>query len=233
MPGWTCGDEVGAGGKPLLPADRPLGFARKAREVLDGALLQCEERYPAQGPHSVLYLVVDRDAACVRERLDEMHRDIFGPGRADPLAPVHLEVVDRATHDALDRLAAAGLITVTTRASRPLFQEPETNSAPALAPEECAKADAHCAHAARKLKMAKLLGEGDLLGEARDALLEAALARGRALAVESRLPEPASIEDALQPPLSHAWNNALQPLREFAADSATPWRTVWERLQQF
>jgi superfamily II DNA or RNA helicase len=209
-----------------LPADRPLGFARKARERINGALLHCEERYPAQGPHSVLYVVVDREAAQWRERLNELHRDFFGPDRSDPLAPVQLEVVDRATHEALERLAAAGLIAVTTRASRPLFPEAAANSALELSPEERAKAAAHRNCAARKLKMATLLGEGDLADEARAALLDAALAVGRALAVESRMPEPAALDDALQPPLSHAWKETLQPLREFAAGPAASWKTA-------
>jgi superfamily II DNA or RNA helicase len=216
-----------------LPADRPLGFARKARERINGALLHCEERYPAQGAHSVLYVVVDRDAAQVRERLNDLHRDFFGTDRSDPLAPVQLEVVDRATHEALERLAAAGLIAVTTRANRPLFPEPAATSAPpALSPEERAKAGAHRAQAARKLKMAKLLGEGELIEEARATLLEAALMLGRALAVESRMPEPASLDDALLPPLSHAWREALQPLRDFAADPTASWRNASDRLVQ-
>jgi len=42
-----------------LARGSPTGFLRKARERINGALLQCEERYPAQGPHSVLYVVVD------------------------------------------------------------------------------------------------------------------------------------------------------------------------------
>ncbi len=216
--------------QPALPADRPLGFARRARERINGALLHCEERYPAQGSHSVLYVVVDGSAAQVRERLQELHRDFFGPGRSDPLAPVQLEVVDRATHEALERLAAAGLIAVTTRASRPLFPEPTANSPSELSSEERAKAGKHREHAGRKLKMAKLLGEGDLPEEARSALLEAALALGRALAVESRLPEPAALEDALLPPLSHAWNEALPPLRELASGSVAAWKPALDRL---
>ena len=111
--------------KSPMPADRPLSFARKARERINGALLHCEERYPSTGPHSVLYVVVDRDAAQWRERLNDLHGDFFGPGLSDPLSPVQLEVVDRATHEALERLTAAGLIAMTTRASRPLFPEPE------------------------------------------------------------------------------------------------------------
>lgn len=217
--------------KPPLPADRPLGFARKAGERINGALLHCEERYPSQGAHSVLYVVVDRDAAQWQPRLNELHQDFFGPGKSDPLAPVQLEVVDRATHEALERLAAAGLISVTTRVCRPLFPESESASVPPpLSSEERAKADAHRAQAARKLKMAKLLGEGDLIEEARAALLDAALSLGRALAVEARLPEPASLDDALLPPLSHAWKEALPPLRAFVGDPTRPWAPLAEAL---
>ena len=219
--------------KSPLPADRPLGFSRKARERINGALLHCEERYPAQGPHSVLYVVVEGNAAQWRERLNDLHHDFFGPGQSDPLAPVQLEVVDRATHEALVRLAAAGLISLTTRASRPLFPEPESDATPPpLSPEERARIDAHRAQAGRKLKMARLLGDGDLAEEARAALLEGGLALGRALAAEVRLPEPATLDDALLAPLSHCWREALTPLRGFAADAAQPWRPVMEKLEK-
>jgi hypothetical protein len=42
---------------------------------------------------------------------------------------------------------------------------------------------------------------------------------GCALAVENRLPEPPSLEDALLPPLGLAWNNALPLLRLFLRDT--------------
>ncbi len=221
-----------AAGKAPLPADRPLGFARKAHERINGALLHCEERYPSQGAHSVLYVVVDRDAGQWRARLNDLHGDFFGPGLSDPLSPVQLEVVDRATHEALERLTAAGLISITTRANRPLFPEPEAGSSPPpLSPEEQAKAAGHRTHATRKLKMAGLLGGGELLEEARAALLDAAQSLGRALAVESRSPEPTTLDDALLPPLSHCWKEALTPLRQFVADPAAPWQPVAERLE--
>jgi superfamily II DNA or RNA helicase len=216
-----------------LPADRPLGFALKARERINGALLHCEERYPSARAHSVLYVVVDCDAAQWRARLNELHQDFFGPGKSDPLAPVQLEVVDRATHEALERLATAGLICVTTRACRPLFPEPEAGSGmQLLSAEERAKANSHRAHAARKLKMARLLGGGELVEEARAALLDAALSLGRGLALEARLPEPATLDDALLPPLSHAWKEALPPLRAIQADAAHPWQPVLENLER-
>jgi superfamily II DNA or RNA helicase len=210
--------------RPELPADRSLGFARKARAQIDGALICCEERYPAQGAHSVLYVVVERDAAQHRDRLASLHQEFFGHGAGDPLAPVQLEVVDRATHDALERLAAAGLLTLTTRGARPLLPEPLANEGPApLSAEERAKVDAHRAAATRKLKMARLLGDGGLAEEARIPLLEAALSLARALAVEQRWSQPASLDETLAPPFAFAWKDVLAPLRRFAADASTPW----------
>src|ERR1019366_7170811 len=87
---------------------------------INGALLRCEERYPNDAPHSVLYVVVERDAAQYREQLNALHGEYFGPGQWDPLAPVRLEVIDRATDEALQRLIDAGLLAKTTRATRPL-----------------------------------------------------------------------------------------------------------------
>src|SRR5437660_6062405 len=77
-----------------------------------------------------------------------------------------------------------------------------------------------------QLKMAKLLGEGGLEEEARAPLREAIHNLARALAVENRLPEPASLDDALLPPLSHCWNEALPLLRSFVAEALQPWKPV-------
>jgi hypothetical protein len=218
--------------KPRLPADRSIAFAQCAFEKINGALLRCEERYPNNGPHSVLVVVVDRDAASVREKLSPLHRELFGPAQSDPLAPSHFEVIDRATEEAIQRLIEAGLLSRNTRASRPLFPiESDESAATPLSPEERAKAEGHRAQAARKLKMARLLVEGDLAQEARPALLEAAQAAARALAVENRFPEPASIEDALLPPASTWWKEGLETLRIFSADPNAPCQPLLKDLQ--
>jgi hypothetical protein len=204
----------------VLPADRALGFAQMARERINGALCRCEERFPQEGPHSVLFVVVERDAPQFRGQLESLHQDYFGPGQSDPLAPVRLEVIDRATDEALRRLIEAGLVAGTTRATRPLW--PPDQAAPPPSPLSAAereKAAAYRAQAARKLKMAGVLFGGDLAEEARAALLEAVEPLGRALAVENRLPEPPSLEDALLPPLGLSWNSALPLLRAFLRDT--------------
>ncbi|MBN8246804.1 MAG: DEAD/DEAH box helicase, partial [Verrucomicrobia bacterium] len=76
----------GTAPRPPLPADRALGFAAAAAAGLQGALAGCEERYPRDGSHSVLYVVVEGDAARWRERLTSLHDEYFQD--ADPLTPV-------------------------------------------------------------------------------------------------------------------------------------------------
>ncbi|MCX6926258.1 MAG: SNF2-related protein, partial [Verrucomicrobia bacterium] len=217
--------------KPPLPADRPRGFAAAAQKRINGALLRCEERYPNDAPHSVLYLVVERDAALYREQLSSLHEEYFGPGQWDPLSPVRLEVIDRATDEALQRLIDAGLLARTTRTSRPLWPaEPIEATPPPLSAAELEKLAAHRQLAARKLKMARVLCDAGLGEEARAALLEALPPLGCALAIQHRFPEPASLDHALLPPLSSCWKEALPLLRGFTSDVAHACQPVLEAL---
>ena len=102
---------------------------------------------------------------------------------------------------------------------------------PPLSHEEKARSAAHRAEAKRGLKLARVLGESEFADESRAALLKAAHALSRAIAIESRLPEPPSLEDALLPPLSMHWNNALTTLRQFVSDAGQPWRPAAEALE--
>lgn len=216
-----------------LPADRSLAFSRLVREKVNGALVRCEERYPQEGCHSVLFVVVDRDSQTWSEKLRPLHEELFGPDKSDPLTPTQIEVVDRATDEAIQRLIAAGLITKTTRASRPLFPEASDGEASKpLSHEEQQQAGAHRAQAQRKLKMARLLGDGGLTEESRTAILEAIPFIARALALENRLPEPAGLDDALLPPLTLAWKENLPALRNFIEGANADWRPVAGTLEK-
>lgn len=197
--------------RPQLPSDRPRAFAEEARRQLGSALVNCEERFPREATHSVLYVVVESQAALHRPRLEALHAQLCGD--LETVAPVRLEVLDRATHDALERLIAAGLIAPISRAARPLH--PVAEAPTPLSAEELARAKTHRDLATHKLKMARLLADGGLADEARPPLLDAALALSRALAVESRLPEPGLLNDALLPPLAAAWGTHAVTIREF------------------
>jgi hypothetical protein len=209
--------------KPPLPVDRPLGFARALEGRINGALLRCEERFPKDGPHSVLFVVVDRDAALWREKLNALHEEYFGPGKADPLSPVRLEIIDRTTDEALQRMMDAGLVARSTRAIRPLWPADSTGAAPQpLSEAEREQAKALRQQAARKLKMARVLAAGELQDESRSALSDGILVIGKALAVENRLTEPKSIEETLLSPLALVWKEALPLLRAFVQDASHP-----------
>jgi len=203
--------------KKALPADRPFGFSKIVRELLGPSCLRCEERYPLEGSHSVIVIVVDRDAPLHREKLTEPYEEFFGKEVSDPLAPVKLEVIDRATDDAMTRLVAAGLISPSTRAIRDLGPAAE-NKAAALTDAERQLAQEHRRQAGRKLKMAALLGGGGLLEEEREALLQAGLWLGKALAVENRVAEPGTLDDALRPPHALFWGDHMTAFRAYAAD---------------
>jgi hypothetical protein len=219
-----------SGLKSPLPADPAEAFAQLARERVNGALLRCEERYPQSGPHSVLVVIVDRDPAQWREPLASLHGELFGPGKTDPLAPTQLEVIDRATDEAIQRLMAAGLISQATRASRPLFPAEAGAASAPLSAEEQASAKAHREKAARKLKLGCLLGDTGFADEARPALLDSIHSFGRALAVENRLPEPPAVSDAVLPPLSHHWKEALAAVTAFIHDATSDGKAVAAQL---
>jgi hypothetical protein len=212
--------------KLAKPSDRPRAFAEEARRQLGSALLNCEERFPRAGTHSVLYVIVESQAALHRPRLEALHAELCA--ELESVAPVRLEVLDRATHEALERLIAAGLIMPVTRAARPLHPVAE---APApLSAEELARARTHRELAARKLKMARLLAEGGLPDEARGPLLDAALALARALAVETRFPEPGALDEAVRPPLAAAWGMHAGAVREFLDQPGAEGRAATEAV---
>jgi hypothetical protein len=201
--------------EPPPPVDRAAAFAQRAGQMLNGNLVACEERFPVDAAHSVLLVVAERDADLWREKLRPVHDQLFGPGKSDPLAPVRFEVIDRTAAEALKRLTEAGLITACVRATRHLHP-PAGESERVITEEERQKAAGFREKAAHKLKMARLLLEGDFAEEAGAALREALLFTGRALAVETRMQEPLQPADALAPPLSVCWGEALAPLREFS-----------------
>jgi superfamily II DNA or RNA helicase len=197
--------------KLTKPSDRPRAFAEAACRQLGSSLISCEERFPSTGEHSLLYVVVENQAALHRPRLEALHSEFCG--ELECVAPVRLEVLDRATHEALERLIAAGVLAPVSRAARPLHPDGETPSP--LTAEELSRARAHRDLAARKLKMVRLLTDGGLADEARTPLRDAALALGRAFAVEGRLPEPNTMEEALLPPLAAAWGAQGSDVRNF------------------
>lgn len=208
--------------KKQFPADRPLAFGSQLHDAINGDLIRCDERYPTEGDHTVLLVVVE-NAARHQPRIQTLHDELFGGDQTELLSPVKLEVIDRPTADALERLEAAGLIAPTFRSSRPLFPAPDAGSTPApLSKDERTRiADAR-EQSARKLKMATVLSEADLLEEARSPLIEAIISWGKAIAIENRLPEPESAKEALSPPIARHWGDSLSEIQSFERDEELP-----------
>ena len=205
----------------ILPVDRSAGFAERASALLGGHLVACEERYPEEGAHSVIMVVVDRDAQAWQEQLKSVHEKLLGRDKIDPLSPVQLQVIDRVTHETLQRLSEAGLLKTTVRATRHLYPVPEQKFE-GLTDAEKQEIDDLRTKAARKLKMARVLSTEELDEEAREALLGAVPLLGQALAVENHLPRPREVVDALGAPLAPFWGDALIPLREFIGHPEIP-----------
>ncbi|MSR65365.1 MAG: DEAD/DEAH box helicase [Verrucomicrobiae bacterium] len=221
--------------KPKFPtADRARAFSESASARLGGALLRCEERYPAEGVHPVLLVVVERDAMQCEQRLRPMFHELLGTSPADAGASTRLEVIDRATDEALKRLIDAGVLTRTTRAVRSLHpvEDDPTRKKSTLTDAERQMIQSLCTQAARKLKVARVLGEAQLAEEARAAVQEAATWIGRALAVQYHFPEPMNLNAALTPPLSLAWAESLARMRSFVADATGAVLPLIESLEE-
>jgi len=217
---------------PKRPADPARAFAEAAHAKINGALVRCEERYPAEGNHSVILVVVDRDASAWRERLGALHGEFFNRETTDPPAPTRLEVIDRATDEALQRLMDAGVVAKADRAARPLDQDDDANSAAVLSSEEEDRLNSLLVQVRRKLKMARLLVAGGLEEEARSALGEGALLLGRGMAVRRRLPEPGSLNQVLQPPLGFQWKDGGSPVRGFLEGDDQRTASLMEYLER-
>ncbi len=215
--------------KRVLPVDRALGFAEEAARMIDGALVACEERYPSEGSHTVLLAVVEKDAAEWNGRLTPLYGEYFSD--RDPMAPVQLEVIDRNTHEAIERLIAAGLIAPTSRAIRTLLTGASDAAGPRpLSDAERSRIGMFQEQAARKLKAGRVLGEAGLSEEARTPLIEAIHLRARALAVANRLPEPEDPSAALLPPLALHFGESLPILQSFIGEKENDWQPVVEAL---
>jgi hypothetical protein len=130
-----------------------------------------------------------------------------------------LHVIDTGAWDALQALAAAGLLTLQARVVRPLFETGETGGGPpTLTPEQQARIEALGTLARRRARAARALLSADLAEEAVSPLREAALARTQAAAVGRRLPEPATLGEATRPPYELGWaEDSGEVVRQLAA----------------
>jgi hypothetical protein len=217
---------------PLLPVDRAAAFAERASQLLRARLAACEERFPEAENHSVLLVVVESDAGSWLEQLRPIHQELFGDHNAGLSEPVQLEVIDRTTAESLSRLAKAGLLRNTVRATRHLYPKP-AEATPPLTDEEQLRVNSHRERAKRKFKIARILATEELLEEARQALEEAILYQGRAYAVEARLSEPEKPGHVVISPLAASWGVNLPAVRNFLNNDQDIGKTFQELERSF
>ncbi len=139
------------------PADPALAFSQRATQILGSILVHCQEAM-LPGHAGPVLLTVLRDptrAAAISALFHET--DWRGN-------PPQLQVLDESTWAALQQLAATGLITFNTRATRHLTGVAPQK--PALTPEQLQRIADLRAFAAKKQKVAQLLIAADLAEEA-------------------------------------------------------------------
>lgn len=103
---------------PKVISDPAAHFARCAREKLGERLLHCEESYAPGADQPVLFAILANGASTEdRSFVQELHHQSGWPAKATP----DLHILDSAAWEAMQALAAAGFITIHTRARRPLL----------------------------------------------------------------------------------------------------------------
>ena len=213
--------------KPSLPADHAMAFGQLLSERLGDNLVRCEERYPKEGDHSVIFVVANQAMQHHNVIQDIYHKCLDGD-------QTRLEVIDHATSEALDRLEKAGLIVPTTRSSRPLTSsaQVEEEQKSSLTTAELEAIEEFRTAAERKLKMARVLAEAELNEEARSPLVEAAYSIMKALSVYHHAEAPENIRESLKPPFSFHWGESLLHLKGFIEKENADLQPVANALAQ-
>ncbi len=163
------------------PADPALAFAQRAAQLVGTHLVHCEEVIlPGQSTPVVVAVLRNRER---QTALEALHREIDWRGNTPAL---HL--LDESTWSAIQQLVASGLLTLNTRATRPLSGT-AAQARPALTAEQLQRIQDLRAFAAKQEKVAQFLTAEDLTDDAAAHQKAAAKALAQASAIENHLPE--------------------------------------------
>ena len=211
--------------EPVAPADR-LRADLQSRH--GDALLLLTSRKGNDGKE-VFVAVLDADAATVvreREHLaqatgtassdgasaDTASRAATSPGTAS-IEGLAVEVMDRATHEAIERLTASGLLHAGGENARDLVRSPSLPPpAEAVTRQRMAKCAEWLGGAERKLRMALLLAQGGFAEEAMPALNACLDLANNARAAMNGETEVVADADDATPPLTDAGAAPLESL---------------------
>ena len=210
--------------RPRQPADASEALASGAAEALGPLLWRCEERPAGPGQRPVCLIVVERDSVAARERLRQVVEDA-----ADRRT---IEIMDRAAYESLQRLAAAGMISFTSDATRELFPNAGLPGPPPLSGEETLRLAACRERAGHQLKIAALLGSAGIEEETRMALTTAALAIAQARAILSRTPVPDGLTATVVEQDRLTWGSAIGIALKLADGQLPPWPAAHRALEE-
>ena len=165
---------------PRIPADPAQHFAARAQDTLGNQLVHCQEA-TLPGDTTAVVLTVLRDPSRAAAVAAIFHETDWR-GNAPKL-----QVIDGSTWSAIQQLAASGLLTLNTRATRHLAGDtPPAPPKPALTPEQLQRIADLRAFAAKKQKVARLLIESDLPEEAEPHQQAAEKALAEAAGIEAQ-----------------------------------------------
>lgn len=157
--------------EPPAPADPHEQLTSEFVAGLGDDLLLLEA-HAAEGGRRTLLAVVDRPSEAARRRaqLESVVRGHAGEGEEPP----GLELLDRTTYEAIERLAAAGLVQLAATDRRVLYRSPQLTYRRAVEEQQrLLRARRSFDRAERKQRMARVLAEGGFPLEALPALTEA------------------------------------------------------------
>lgn len=193
-PGSGGGGGPGTGEPVVTPArrDPSLTFASELRRLWGADLVRCEEQRAVDAVRLVLLAVVEGGAEVRRTEAESVFA-MACPEAAAGENGLRLEVVDRATYEAICRWMEAGLLRGGTVDRRDLLALAATEGPPPLSSKEREDLERHRATARRQVQLARVLLAGGFPEETRRPVLAALDALARAVAVGSRMPEPEGI----------------------------------------
>ena len=163
------------------PSDPAAHFASQAKKALGNRLSLCDETWIPGSATPLIMAVLQDSAAADRPAVEKLFRETEWRGEKPAL-----QILDASTWQALESLAAAGMISIHSRATRPLLPANGQPTQPPLTPEELARIEHLRTLAAKKRRAAKALLAEDLVEEAEALVKSALLAEEEATSIENR-----------------------------------------------
>ena len=161
---------------PAPPSDPAAHFAAAALRKFGGRLTSCEECWLPGSDEPVIVAVLRDQVAGQAPALEELFKDSGWTGK-----PPTLHVLDITAWNAIQNLAATGMITIHYRAKRPLLPEPSRH---VLTPEELEKIRTLRALADQKHRAARALIAAGFPDEAAPLTAAAESAESEAATIE-------------------------------------------------